>query len=228
MPTESGERPELRCGRALASCSAPARSTTRCAATRKGTTCVVSTGHRWPAPAQLMIRQDESVQARERTGVHRHPRAGARPEPRARRSSAPSRSARRSGVTLARRGFSLRLGDRRDSRRPNVTEELFLDALAGITHVESRSIGRALTHLRAGASARHVARVRLRPAGARRAHVADPQRRRVRSQARDPDLPRRPRRRLRTTGASNGRAGPPRPSSRSPEPAGTRSSCPRR
>ena len=56
------------------------------------------------------------------------------------------------GVALARRGFSLRLATA-DSPSANVSEELFLDALAGVTHVQSRSIGRALSHLRAGASA---------------------------------------------------------------------------
>ena len=56
------------------------------------------------------------------------------------------------GVMMARRGFSLRLGTA-EAPAAAVTEDRFLDALAGISHAQARSIGPALSHLRAAASA---------------------------------------------------------------------------
>lgn len=56
------------------------------------------------------------------------------------------------GVMLARRGFTLRIATAETPAAP-ATEDRFLDALAGIAHSPARSIGTALGHLRAGASA---------------------------------------------------------------------------
>jgi uncharacterized protein (DUF58 family) len=56
------------------------------------------------------------------------------------------------GVLLADRGFSLRLGTA-EASPSSVSQERFLDALAGISDASVRSIGPSLAHLRAGASA---------------------------------------------------------------------------
>jgi hypothetical protein len=55
------------------------------------------------------------------------------------------------GILLARRGFVLRLGTT-ELPAAALSEDRFLDALTGISHTEVRSIGPALTHLRAGSS----------------------------------------------------------------------------
>jgi uncharacterized protein (DUF58 family) len=56
------------------------------------------------------------------------------------------------GVLLARRGFSLKLATA-ETPPATVTEDRFLDALAGLSHGQARSIGPMLAHLRAGSSA---------------------------------------------------------------------------
>ncbi|MDH5223709.1 MAG: hypothetical protein OEW46_02940, partial [Actinomycetota bacterium] len=55
------------------------------------------------------------------------------------------------GVLLAQRGFALRLGTT-ENPPAIVSEERFLDALAGISHAAARSVGPSLAHLRTGAS----------------------------------------------------------------------------
>jgi uncharacterized protein (DUF58 family) len=107
----------------------------------------------WPSVArtgELMIRQDESSK-RANGLVFIDTRAQALGQNHGQAFERAVSVGGTLGVALARRGFSLRFATA-DVPPANVTEELFLDALAGISHVESRTIGRALTHLRAGAS----------------------------------------------------------------------------
>lgn len=56
------------------------------------------------------------------------------------------------GVMLARRGFILRVATA-EAPPAAVTEDRFLDTLAGVGHSPGRTIGPALSHLRGGASA---------------------------------------------------------------------------
>ena len=108
----------------------------------------------WPSVArtgELMIRQDES--SKRASGlVFIDTRAQALGQSHGQAFERAVSVGATLGVALSRRGFSLRLATA-DSPAANVSEELFLDVLAGVTHVQARSIGRALSHLRAGASA---------------------------------------------------------------------------
>lgn len=108
----------------------------------------------WPSVARtgdLMIRQDES--SRRANGlVFVDTRAQALGQSNDLAFERAVSAGATLGVALARQGFSLRLATA-ESPPANVSEDSFLDALAGVTHVQSRSIGRALTHLRSGASA---------------------------------------------------------------------------
>jgi uncharacterized protein (DUF58 family) len=108
----------------------------------------------WPSVArtgELMIRQDES--SRRANGlIFVDTRAQALGQSRGRAFERAVSVGATLGIALARRGFSLRLATA-DSPPANVSEDSFLDALASVTHVQAHSIGRALTHLRSGASA---------------------------------------------------------------------------
>jgi uncharacterized protein (DUF58 family) len=107
----------------------------------------------WPSVARtgsLMIRQDET--SRRASGLvfldSRQAALGAMHEPPFERAVSVAASL---GVALSRGGFSLRLATA-DSPPVSVTEERFLDALAGLGPATHRSIGSALSNLRAGAS----------------------------------------------------------------------------
>jgi uncharacterized protein (DUF58 family) len=107
----------------------------------------------WPSVArtgQLMIRQDET--SRRASGLvfldSRQAALGAAHTPPFERAVSVAASV---GLLLARGGFSLRLATAASAPAP-VTEDAFLDALAGVDAGTTRSIGSALTHLRAGAS----------------------------------------------------------------------------
>ena len=109
----------------------------------------------WPSVArtgELMIRQDES--SRRASGLvfldNRGQALGQIAHPRVRASGlgAPPRSA-----CCSRNGASPSAWRPRRRLRRRVSEERFLDALAGISHAQARSIGPSLAHLRAGASA---------------------------------------------------------------------------
>jgi uncharacterized protein (DUF58 family) len=108
----------------------------------------------WPSVArtgELMIRQDES--SKRASGlVFIDTRAQALGQSHGQAFERAVSVGATLGVALSRRGFSVRLATA-ESPPASVSEELFLDALAGLTHVQSRSIGRALSHLRSGASA---------------------------------------------------------------------------
>ncbi len=108
----------------------------------------------WPSVARtgdLMIRQDES--SRRASGLvfidTRASAIGQAYTPAFERSVSVAATL---GVMLARQGFTLRLATA-DTPPAPVTEDRFLDALAGLSHHQSRSIGPALSHLRAGSSA---------------------------------------------------------------------------
>ena len=144
------------------------------------------------------------VPARERARVPRQPGGSARPDPRAgvrarrlggrhaRRPARPARVQRCSSATT-------------ETPPATVTEDRFLDALSGISHAAG-PLDRPDARPPAGRQlGRHLARVRLGAARARGAHVADPQRCRLRAQARRPRLPRRPRHpAARATGPARG------------------------
>ncbi len=107
----------------------------------------------WPSVAhtgELMIRQDES--SRRSSGLvfldSRESALGQIHGPAFERAVSVAASL---GVLLARGGFSLRLSTAESSPAP-LSEERFLEALAGVSHSHARSIGPALAHLRAGAS----------------------------------------------------------------------------
>jgi uncharacterized protein (DUF58 family) len=108
----------------------------------------------WPSVArtgELMIRQDES--SRRASGlVFVDTRAQALGQAHGLAFERGVSAGATLGVMLARRGFSLRLATA-ETPPAAVTEDRFLDALAGISHAQSRSIGPALANLRAGASA---------------------------------------------------------------------------
>lgn len=107
----------------------------------------------WPSVARtgtLMIRQDET--SKRASGLvfldSRQASLGAAHAPPFERAVSAAASV---GLLLARGGFSLRLATAA-SAPASVTEEGFLDALAGIEPDSTRSIGPALAYLRAGAS----------------------------------------------------------------------------
>lgn len=107
----------------------------------------------WPSVArtgQLMIRQDET--SRRASGLvfldSRQAALGAAHTPPFERAVSAAASV---GLLLARGGFSLRLATAA-SAPASVSEDAFLDALAGVDAGTARSIGPALAHLRAGAS----------------------------------------------------------------------------
>ena len=182
-------------------------------ATRRATTSAGSTGRSVARTGALMIRQDESsrrasglvfLDTREQALGQTHSQAFERAVSVARHARGPAGSA---------------AGSRCASPPPTrpaaaVTEDRFLDALAGIAHAQARTIGPALSHLRAGASADTTLVVRRRAARTRRAHLADPQRRRrsVRSSPSwsTPSTPPR----CRPSARPSSRAEPPRPASR--------------
>ena len=108
----------------------------------------------WPSVARtgdLMIRQDES--SRRASGLvfldNRGHALGQSHSPAFERAVSVAATL---GVLLAQRGFSLRLGTT-EAPPATVSEERFLDALAGISHASARSVGPSLAHLRTGASA---------------------------------------------------------------------------
>jgi uncharacterized protein (DUF58 family) len=104
---------------------------------------VARTGH-------LMIRQDESTR-RANGLVFLDNRAAALGQVRTPAFERAVSVAATLGVLLVRRGFTLRFATA-DAPSTPMTEEAFLDALAGIGHAPARTIGPALGRLRAGAS----------------------------------------------------------------------------
>ena len=107
----------------------------------------------WPSVARtgdLMIRQDEST--RRASGlVFLDTRAVALGRTHSRAFERGVSVAASLGVLLARRGFVLRLGTT-ELPAAALVEDRFLDALTGVGHTETRSIGPALAHLRSGSS----------------------------------------------------------------------------
>jgi uncharacterized protein (DUF58 family) len=108
----------------------------------------------WPSVARtgdLMIRQDET--SRRASGLvfldNRGHALGQSHSPAFERAVSVAATL---GVLLVQRGFTLRLGTT-ETPPTLVSEERFLDALAGISHDSARSVGPSLAHLRAGASA---------------------------------------------------------------------------
>jgi len=108
----------------------------------------------WPSVArtgQLMIRQDES--SRRSTGmVFLDTREYALGQTHGAAFERAVSVAATLGVLLVRGGFTLRLATAASAPAP-LSEDRFLEALAGISHVSARSVGPALAHMRAGASA---------------------------------------------------------------------------
>jgi uncharacterized protein (DUF58 family) len=107
----------------------------------------------WPSVArsgELMIRQDES--SRRATGLvfldSRQATLGPTHSPAFERAVSVAASV---GVLMCRGGYTLRLATS-DTPPAVLTEERFLEALAGVGHALARSIGPALAHLRAGSS----------------------------------------------------------------------------
>jgi uncharacterized protein (DUF58 family) len=100
---------------------------------------------------ELMIRQDES--SRRANGlVFLDTRSAAVGQDRSPTFERAVSVAATLGVLLTRRGFLLRIATA-ESQPTAVTEDRFLDTLAGLGHSLSRTIGPALSSLRAGASA---------------------------------------------------------------------------
>jgi uncharacterized protein (DUF58 family) len=100
---------------------------------------------------ELMIRQDES--SRRSSGmVFLDTRDGALGQTHGLAFERAVSVAATLGVLLSRGGFSLRLATA-ESAPAALSEERFLEALAGVSHARARSIGPSLAHLRAGASA---------------------------------------------------------------------------
>jgi uncharacterized protein (DUF58 family) len=108
----------------------------------------------WPSVArtgELMIRQDES--SRRSSGmIFLDTREHALGQTHGAAFERAVSVAASLGVLLGRGGFSLRLATAGSAPAP-LSEERFLEALAGISHVPVRSMGPSLAHLRAGASA---------------------------------------------------------------------------
>jgi uncharacterized protein (DUF58 family) len=107
----------------------------------------------WPSVArtgELMIRQDES--ARRATGlVFVDTRATSLGQMHSAPFERAVSVAASVGVLLSRGGFGLRLATA-DTPAAPLTEDRFLDALAGVSHTQGSSIGPSLAHLRAAAS----------------------------------------------------------------------------
>ena len=124
----------------------------------------------WPSVArtgELMIRQDES--SRRASGlVFLDNRGHALGQAHTQAFERAVSVAASLGVLLARGGFSLRLATAERPPAP-VSEERFLDALAGVGHAAARSVGPSLAHLRAAASGDTSLVVRGRAARAGRA-----------------------------------------------------------
>jgi uncharacterized protein (DUF58 family) len=100
---------------------------------------------------QLMIRQDEA--SRRASGlVFVDTRAATLGQMRSPSFERGVSVAATLGTLLVRNGFQLRLGTA-DVQPAQVTEDRFMDVLAGLAHSGARSIGPSLAHLRAGASA---------------------------------------------------------------------------
>jgi uncharacterized protein (DUF58 family) len=100
---------------------------------------------------QLMIRQDEA--SRRASGlIFLDTRAATLGQMRSAPFERGVSVAATLGTLLVRNGFQLRLGTA-DAPPAQVTEDRFMDALAGVAHSPARSIGPSLAHLRAGASA---------------------------------------------------------------------------
>jgi uncharacterized protein (DUF58 family) len=108
----------------------------------------------WPSVARtgdLMIRQDEAT--RRATGlVFVDQRQATIGQSRGAAFERAVSAAASVGVLLARAGFQLRFATADQPTAP-MTEERFLDALAGLSHSPARTIAPALTNLRAAASA---------------------------------------------------------------------------
>ncbi len=107
----------------------------------------------WPSVARtgaLMIRQDESSQ-RSSGLVFLDSREGALGQAHGAAFERAVSVAATLGVVLSRGGFSLKLATS-DTSAAALSEERFLEALTSVSHVQVRSIGPALAHLRAGAS----------------------------------------------------------------------------
>ncbi len=107
----------------------------------------------WPSVARtgdLMIRQDES--SRRASGLvfldNRGHSLGQSHSPAFERAVSVAATL---GMLLSQRGFALRIGTAESPPAP-VSEERFLDALAGISHAPARSVGPSLAHLRTAAS----------------------------------------------------------------------------
>ena len=183
----------------------------------------------WPSVARtgdLMIRQDES--SRRASGLvfldNRGHALGQSHSPAFERAVSVAATL---GVLLAQRGFSLRLGTT-EAPPATVSEERFLDALAGISPrlgALGRSLARPPAHRRLG---RHLARLRGRAAGARRAHLVDPSGRRLRARSSSCSCIRSSRAPCPRRAPPSSRAGPPRRTSRSPARGGTASCSPPR
>lgn len=108
----------------------------------------------WPSVArtnELMIRQDES--SRRSSAVvfldNRESVLGQTHGPALEKAVSCAASL---GLLASRSGFSLRLATA-DTPPAPVTEEALLDALAGVSHVQARSIGPTLSRLRSGSGA---------------------------------------------------------------------------
>jgi uncharacterized protein (DUF58 family) len=108
----------------------------------------------WPSVArtgELMIRQDES--SRRSSGlVFLDNREGALGKTRGPAFERAVSAAATLGVLLSRGGFTLRLATA-ESSPAALSEERFLEALAGVSHTRVRSVGPSLAHLRAEGSA---------------------------------------------------------------------------
>ena len=107
----------------------------------------------WPSVARtgtLMIRQDESSQ-RSSGLVFLDSREGALGQAHGAAFERAVSVAATLGVVLSRGGFSLKLATS-DTSAAALSEERFLEALTSVSHVQVRSIGPTLAHLRAGAS----------------------------------------------------------------------------
>lgn len=107
----------------------------------------------WPSVARtgdLMIRQDES--SRRASGLvfldNRGHSLGQSHSPAFERAVSVAATL---GMLLSQRGFALRIGTAESPPAP-VSEERFLDALAGISHAPVRSVGPSLARLRTAAS----------------------------------------------------------------------------
>jgi uncharacterized protein (DUF58 family) len=122
----------------------------------------------WPSVArtgQLMIRQDESTR-RSAAILLLDTRTNAFGEQGSSGFEAAVSAAGSLGTTLSRSGFTVRFGTT-DAPATPVTEEVLLDLLAGISPSRTRTLGAALTGLRAASPAdTTLAIITAPPAGA--------------------------------------------------------------